>query len=241
MARNPSDSDDAPSDWLTKPAVATRIGKSLAAVTRYQKQGKLTPKVIEGVNYYDPSEVALVAEEIRKSRDLSYDEQEGDGFALGTMKALVNLIREPRERIDDLQFQMLDRAHKRIEYLEQELDKRKDAIEAAKDQSLERNLAIKQVESENKIKEIAASRLVDTLGKLLTGFGGNKEGVTLTAAQVKELLDAHKEEAFFTPEQVKQAEAIVAKAAAATNGKAVVAAAMSTAKTIVEAHGETKQ
>lgn len=238
--KNASDSKatDVGSDWLSKQDTATRLGVSLTQVTRYQKSERLTPKVVEGINYYDPAEVALLREEVGRHRDvLKRPVEDDDSLALGTIKACVGLIREPREKIDEIQFQIIDGLRKRVDELEAKLDASKAAVEAAKDATLERNLAVKQVESEHRIKELAMGRMVDTVGKLITGYG--KDGVSFTPAQLEELLLANDdgEEKFLTPEQVSKAKEIVAKSKASTNGKAVVASVASAAKTIVDAQG----
>lgn len=215
------------SGWLRKPEVADKIEKSLAAVTRYTEKGKLHPVTVEGINYYDPAEVAALAEEIAKEREQLTRLPESrkdtiDAYVVDTLRSIVGLVKDPREKIDAIQFSIIRDLRERVADLEKKLDESKAAVEAAKDQTLERNLAVKQVESEHRIKELAMGRMVETVGKLITGFG--KEGVALTPEQLEQLLTANDDggEKFLTPEQEKQAREIVAKGKAKTNGKAVV-------------------
>lgn len=234
-------------EWLRREAVVAEIKEaggsaSLAMLTRLAEKGKLHPRCIEGVNYYDPQEVALVVEEkVREATSLKSPEGQREAtsaYLLDTSRAMLALIRDPRERIDDIQFKIIDTQQKRIEELEKKLDTQRVATELALDSTLERNLAIEQVKTEGRIKEVAAGRMVETISKLMGGMG--KAGVALSPEQLEELLLANADggEPFLTKEQETQAKAIVAQAKAKTNGKATVAGVAKAVKETVEAKAE---
>lgn len=233
-----SDSEDT-INWLRREQVADLLDCSLPKLTRLQEKKKLKPRIVEGINYYDPVEVERVREELQKEKDQLLTpegrRQVTESYMLETTRAIIALVRDPRERIDDIQFKIIERQAARIEELEKKLDLAREAVEAAKDSTLERNLAVKQVESEGRIKELAMGRMVETVGKLITGMG--KPGVNFTPEQLEELLIANKEEPFLTEDQVKQASQIVAQHKAKTNGKATVE---SVAKTVVDTTGAGK-
>lgn len=225
-------------DWLRREKVAEMLACSLPAITRLQDKRKLKPVVVDGINFYNPTEVAVLAEERARERDqlLTSEgrKQVTEAYMLDTTRAIIALIRDPREKIDDIQFKIIERQASRIVELETKLDAAREAVELAKDATLERNLAVEQVKSESRIKEMATGRVVATLGKLVEGMMGGKGGVTFTPEQLEELLIAHKEEPFLTDEQTKQATQIVAQHKAKTNGKAVVE---SVAKSVVQTTG----
>lgn len=222
--------------WYRRDKVVELLDCSPAKITRLQDKKKLHAVVVEGINYYDPAEVHSVASELQKEKDQLLTPQGRrevtEAYMLETTRAIVALIRDPREKIDDIQFKIIERMSARIEELEKKLDAARQAVEEAKDSTLERNLAIKQVESEGRIKELALGRMVETVGKLITGMG--KPGVALTPEQLEELLIANKEEPFLTDDQAKQAAQIVAQHKAKTNGESAVE---TMAKTVVEATG----
>jgi len=215
--------------WLRRDEVKSRIGKSLSAIQRLQGAGKLNPLEVEGVYFYDPEEVASVQAEIEKERELlerGPSKGSVDAYMYDTMKSIVNLVKDPREKIDAIQFQIIGQLTKRIEELEAKLDASRVAVEAAKDSTLERNMALEMAKSESRIKEVAAGRMVETIGKLINGA----PGVALTPEQLEQLVLANSdgEERFLTPEQEKKAKEIVAQHNAKKNGKQTVAAVAKT-------------
>lgn len=243
MARNAGEKatkgDPDITGWYRMPEAAKKIGCSLSAITRMSDKGILTPHVVDAVNWYDPGEVDAVAAERQANRDkLSTPEGRREvlaEFQVTVVKDIIGLLKDPREKIDSILFDMISGLRVRVKELEAELDSSRKAVEEAKDQSLERSLAIKTVESEGRIKELAMSRMVETVGKLINGFG--KTGVQFTPDQLQELLLANKDgdEPFLTAEQVKAAQAIVDQAAKTkANGKGAVASVAKAAKEVVE-------
>jgi hypothetical protein len=228
-------------EWLTKAEVAKKIGKSLTAVTRLTAAGRLTPVVVKdgaGVaqNRYDPQEVAEICADPKMQPSADDRREVFAEYQLDTVKAVIGLIREPREKIDSLQFEMIDRLMKRIVDLEAQVEAGRRAREEALDQSAERALAMKMQENDMSIKKMATERVLTTIGKLITG----PDNVKFTPEQWEEMLIANGdgEEQFLTPEQVKQGKEIVARWKASTNGKAVVETVK---KTVVDATGNVSQ
>jgi hypothetical protein len=213
------------SGWLRREEVKNILGCSMPKIQRLQASDDLTPVEVDGIYFYDPAEVETVKRELDKKKTLLENgpsKGNVDAYMYETMKAIVNLVKDPREKIDDIQFKIIEKLMARVADLEKQLDAQKAAVEAAKDSTLERNMAIEQVRSEAKIKEMAAGRMVETIGKLVNGWGGNK--LNFTPEQWEMLLGANKdgEEPFLTPEQVKIGEDSIAKAKQAMNGKEVV-------------------
>lgn len=210
---------------------------SLAGLTRLAEKKKLNPRVIEGVNYYDPTEVAILVEEkAREATALKTPEGQKDAtqaYLLDTARAMLALVRDPREKIDDIQFKIIERQQVRIEELEKKLDAQREATEKALDHNTERQMAYESLKTEGRIKEMAAGRFVETLKKLVEGWNGNKSGVQFTPEQLEELLLASKDgdQPFLTKEQTADAEKIVAAHKAKTNGKAAVATVKNTVET----------
>jgi hypothetical protein len=225
------------SNWMRREEVAKKLGVSLPALTRLQAKEKLNPIVVEGVNFYDPEEVGEVFIEKQREREtLEKGPSKGsvEAYVYESIRAMVGLVKEPREKIDVIQFDIIKDLRAELKEARAELKTARTDIEAARDQTLERGLAIKQVESDGRIKEMAATRIVATLGKLING----PEGVALTPPQLKQLLDANADPetgaTFLSPEQEKQARGIVAAHEAKTNGKGAVSAVASAVKTATE-------
>jgi hypothetical protein len=231
-------------DWLTKQQVADKFGKSLAFVTRLTTKGVLNPVSVRpddgGVpqNRYDPLEVAeaMADPKLVAQGQSSLDQAKEDLalYQLDTVRAVIGLIREPREKIDALQFEIIAGLRARVKDLEAEVDAGRKAIAAALDQSAERAIAIEMTKNDQAIKKLATERVLNTIGKLISG----PDGLKFTPEQLEELVLANGdgEEQFLTPEQVKQAKEIIGKNHAAKNGKATVAAVK---KTVVDAAGVT--
>jgi hypothetical protein len=199
--------------WPTKAEVAEQIGKSLAAVTRLQKAGRLTPRVDEsGNNRYDPKEVAKVLAD-PLMRGGSTRGEEFAEYQLDTVRALIGLVKDPREKIDELQFRIIERQDKIIEKLTDQLEKQRAEVDAARDNTADRTAALNIMNSETRVKELAGMRMVETLSRLMSG--GNNSGVQLTPEQLQELVLV---EDFLTVEQVKAAKAAIVASNAKKNG-----------------------
>lgn len=225
------------SEWLKREEVAKRLNISLPKLQRLQLKGKVNPVQVDHVNHYDPDEVEEVRQELEKERELlerGPSKGSVDAYMYDTMKAIVNLVKDPREKIDAIQFSIIEKLMARIADLEKQLESQRTAVETAKDQSLERNMAMEMAKSEGRIKEIAAGRMVETISKLMSGFGAPK--IKFTPEQWEMLLGANKdgEEPFLTPEQVKVGEAAVEEAKKAKNGKAAVQAVAGAVKEKVQ-------
>jgi hypothetical protein len=199
--------------WPTKAEVAEQIGKSLAAVTRLQKAGRLTPRVDEsGNNRYDPKEVAKVLADPLMRGGATRGEEFAE-YQLDTVRALIGLVKDPRERIDDLQFRIIERQDKQIQTLLEQLEKQRSEVDAARDNTADRTAALNIMNSETRVKELAGMRMVETLSRLMSG--GNNSGVQLTPEQLQELVLV---EDFLTVEQVKAAKAAIVASNAKKNG-----------------------
>lgn len=194
--------------WPTKQEVADQLGKSLAAVTRLQKAGRLTPRIDDsGNNRYDPKQVAQVLSDPTARGGANTRGEEFAEYQLDTVRALIGLVKDPRERIDDLQFKIIERQDAQIARLLDQLEKQRTEIDAARDNTADRTAALNIMNSETRVKELAGMRMVETLSRLMSG--GNNSGVQLTPEQLEELVLV---ENFLTPEQIKAAKAaIVAK------------------------------
>jgi hypothetical protein len=188
---------DITDDWPTKKQIADRAGKSIQWVLRQTKAGKLHPRVDEhGENRYPPDEVATIFNE-KRNRAAEFAE-----FELDTVRSVIDLVREPRERIDQLFFKLLDRQQIQIEKLEDKLESNRLVVEEAKDNTADREVAKTVVETEAKVKAIAAQRFIETISKLLTRGSENNGGVKFTTEQLEELMLT---EDFLTAEQKEAA------------------------------------
>lgn len=224
-------------EWMTKAEVAKRINKSLAAVTRLSATGRLNPVSIKdgmGVaqNRYNPDEVqAILADPAMQPTSDDRREVFAE-YQLDTVKAVIGLIREPRETIDKLQFEIIAELRKENGELRAEIKTMRADVEAARDNSAERQIGIEMVKNDQAIKKMATERVLVTLGKLISG----PDGVQLTPDQWEELIIANGdgEKEFLTPDQVKKGKEIVARAKASTNGKGVVEAVK---KTVIDTAG----
>lgn len=209
--------DPSPEGWLTKGEAAHYLGGSLAMVTRYTAQGKLHPMVMpDKTNRYDP-------EELRDCKEQSHGRgparakprvEEFKEIELDTVRALVELVKDPREKIDTLLFRIIERLEKENAEIRAELKANRLVVSEAEDTASDRRIAEKLVTDESKVKTEAAHRLMATVGAL---FGG-RAGVQLTPEQLQELILAG---GFLTKEQEDQAKKlIVAAHSGKANGKA---------------------
>lgn len=222
--------------FLRRPEAAKILGASLAKMTRLQDKGRLNPVEKDGVYFYDPQEVHELKRELeRESILLKTPEGRKEAMAeyqLDTVRSVIGLVKEPREKIDAIQFQIISELRAENKILRDELKASREAVEAAKDQTAERAMAMSMAQSEGRIKETAALRMVETIGKLING----KQGVQLTPEQLEQLILANSDggEKFLTEEQEKQAKAIVSQSKAKTNGTTVAKDIAKTVNSVVE-------
>lgn len=200
--------------WPTKQEVADQIGRSLAAVTRLQKAGRLSPKIDDsGNNRYDPKEVAKVLADPAARGGANTRGEEFAEYQLDTVRALIGLVKDPRERIDDLQFRIIERQDRQIQTLLEQLERQRSEVDAARDNTADRTAALNIMNSETRVKELAGMRMVETLSRLMSG--GKNSGIQLTPEQLEELVLV---ENFLTPEQIKAAKAAIVASNAKKNG-----------------------
>lgn len=205
-------SEDLPLDvdtWPTKQQVADAIGKSLTAVTRLMDDGTLNPiKDAEGRNRFPPAEVAIVVQRVAGTTKAIVRKEEFKEYELEVIRSIVGLVKDPREKIDTILFKMIDDLRIENARLLTIIQSQQSEVDAAKDHTAERTMAIGMVESDSRIKELALSKILEKAALL---FGGGKlaSGVTLTPDQLEELILAGGD--FFTPEQMNMAKVIVTK------------------------------
>jgi hypothetical protein len=193
--------------WLGKKDVVEELGKSFAAITRLSKAGKLRHKIIDGLNYYDPDSVNEV--KVDPEVKLGTNGETSELLALG--RTALDLLKEPRRDIDNLQFRMLEYQAAQIEKLSAENEKLRSEINQARDTNVERDMAVMMAKTDAEVKKLAGMRMVETISKLALGFGSN--GVKLTPDQLEELIavTADGGNSFLDAKQTEQAKAIVAE------------------------------
>jgi len=193
-------------NWLSKAECKDELGKSFAAVTRLSKQGKLTHRIINGLNYYDPASVEAV--KVDPEVKLGTNGENAELIALSRMA--LDLLKGPRTDIDALQFKMLEYQAEMIMKLSAENEKLRSEINQARDTNVERDMAVMMAKTDAEVKKLAGSRMVETISKLAMGWGGN--GIKLTPDQLEALIAlADSEDPFLTPQQTDQAKAIVSE------------------------------
>jgi len=222
MSENDEDGTDqevVDETWYTKDAVAAQLGKSLAAVTRLQKAGRLSPRIgSDGKNRYNPREVAEVMSDPSAPGRASTRGEEFAEYQLDTVRALIGLVKDPRERIDEIQFRIIERLEKENNMLRDRLEANRVVVEAAQDNNADRQAALNIMNSETRVKELAGMRMIETLSRLISG--GKSNGVQLSPEQLEQLIMVGD---FLTPEQANAAKAAVvayrSKMQANGNGK----------------------
>lgn len=217
-------------NWLTKQQVAERLGRSIAAVTRLQAKDLLHPlRDVDGTNRYDPDEVDQVISNIDVTRSLRKEEYAD--YELSVVKDVVDLVRVPREKIDDLLFRIIERQEKQIEGMLVQRDKDRAMVDAAKDNAAEREMATDLIKSETRVKEFAVNKFIQTVSSILTN--GKSNGVQLSPEQLEALL---LEEGFLSAEQQNAAKKAVIMYKENLKKEALADAAKAKA---IEAKGET--
>lgn len=194
-------------NWLSKKDCTEELGKSFAAITRLTKQGKLKHRIINGLNYYDPETV----ESVKSDPEVKLGTNGEQSELLALSRTALDLLKDPRYKIDDLQFRMLEYQAAQIEKLSAENEKLRAEINQARDTNVERDMAVMMAKTDAEVKKLAGSRMVETISKLVMGWGGN--GIKLTPDQLEQLvaLQADGDDPFLTPQQTDQAKAIVAE------------------------------
>lgn len=204
-------------EWPTKAEVAARTGLSTTSIWRLHKAGRLNPKKVHGVNRYNPEEVSAILADPHSDDTPGPPldpEERRDAFAqyeLATVRSLLAIVKEPRERIDDILFGIIDRLETKVALLDTKLEGQRKELEEARDGTSERNVAVQMMQSESRVKELAGMRAVDTVARLL---GGSTTGVQLAPQQWLDLLTLDHnvpagEKPFLTAEQTKQGQHIV--------------------------------
>lgn len=214
--------DDITPEWPTKAQLAKKLGKSITSIVRLTKQGRLNAVVDEkGINRYHPAQVnELLADPTVYTKASDDRREEYAELQLATLQGIIGLVKEPREKIDAIQFRMIEEREKRIKELEAKVEAMWEQVEKARDNNVERQMAIDLAKADTNIKQIAAARMFETIGRLISG----NKGVQFTPEQLEQLILANMdgEEKFLTAEQMKEAQRIVAEAKAKTNGKETV-------------------
>jgi hypothetical protein len=182
--------------WPTRAETAKELGVSLSKMSRLEREGRLHH--VDGENEkdyrYDPDEIADYLENPkgRKSEE-----------SFSVERALVELIKQPREKIDVIQFDIIKGLRAELAEVRAELRAGRLEVEAALDQTSERQTAMKIMSDESAVKRMAGERLVGTLGAIL---GGAKTGIAFSEEQLKELVLV---EGFMTDEQRKEAQRLI--------------------------------
>ena len=193
--------------WFSKDDCTKELGKSFAAITRLTKQGKLKHRILNGLNYYDPETV----EACKLDPDVKLGTNGEQSELLALSRAALDLLKGPRQDIDNLQFRMLEYQAAQIEKLNAENEKLRAEINQARDTNVERDMAVMMAKTDAEVKKLAGSRMVETISKLVMGWGGN--GIKLTPDQLEQLvaLQADGEDPFLDSKQTDQAKAIIAE------------------------------
>jgi hypothetical protein len=223
MAKEPTPAEEMPSgweDWPKRAQVAKMLEVTETSVVRFEKAGNLNPILDpDGCYRFEPAEVAVLAASrgkgnIRKEAAITRSEELRE-WETSTIKSIVGLIEKPREKIDEIQFEIIKDLRAENLILRTKIEAMWAEVETARDNTAERNMAQGIVMSETRIKELALHRLIEKGGQLLMGFKGMSGGVQLTPDQCEQLLIAAKEspgeESFLTPEQETLAKAIVTR------------------------------
>ncbi len=207
-------------EWPKRAQVAKMLEVTETSVVRYEKAGNLNPcKDPDGCYRFDPAEVSVLMATRgigNKRREAMVTRtEELKEWETSTIKSIVGLIEKPREKIDEIQFEIIKDLRAENLSLRTKIEAMWAEVETARDNTAERNMAQGIVMSETRIKELALHRLIEKGGQLLMGFKGMSGGVQLTPDQCEQLLivakEAPGEESFFTPEQETLAKAIVTR------------------------------
>lgn len=206
--------------WPTREELCETLGRHKSTVIRFESDGRLDGRALDesGAMRYDPQEVAALEDDrSRVKPKLTRDQrrEEFQDYELSTIKQLVDLVKVPRDKIDEMMFRLLGHLEKRNAELEALVSSLRGEIDKARDDNTERDIARQIAGSETKIKEMAANRLMSTLQAIMSG--GKSNGLELSPQQLQELLMAGQ---FFTPEQEKQAKVTVLAWLAAEKKKA---------------------
>jgi len=198
------------SEWPKRSQVAELLGVTDTSVARFQRDGDLNPiKDENGAYRFNPVEVAVLqaarGKKGVKGAQRLEDMQEWEGQAV---KTIVNLINEPRKKIDEIQFDIIKDLRDENAKLRATIEAQWKEVETARDNTAERDAALTMVKSEARIKEHAMMRIIEKAGQFFLGGKGGTAGVQLTPDQLQQLILAGE---FLTPEQENMAKAIVTR------------------------------
>lgn len=198
------DQDPAPdvSEWLTKDEVAEQLGVTRTTIKRMTDDGVFNP-LRDATNRlrFKPSEVKWA--ETHRGGNKKPKEEMAE-FELQTVKALLSLVKDPREKIDAILFDMIKDLRVENEKLRGVITAQQADVEAARDGNADREGALAMIKSEAAIKQFALTRIIEKASILFSG--GKVGGVQLTPEQLEQLVLAGE---FLTPEQENTAKAIV--------------------------------
>lgn len=235
VAETQGNKKDIPKGWITCAQMCERVGRSPGTVNRLAVDGHLdsyldTSSHGAGKRYFDPDGATKILATRQEEAD---DKADTGGFAkyeLGVVKSLIEMIRAPREKIDELQFSIIERQEKQIEKLLARQESDRELVESAKNDEADRETAMGMITAETEVKKLAGMRMIETVTRLLQGKSGN--GLTLTPEQAHELLIAGE---FLTPDQAAAAQRMIT-----ASGKNPIEKAVKAAGKEVAAKEETK-
>lgn len=203
--------------WYTRKELAEVLNVTTVQCRHWEKAGRLHAVVREGPEgknevLYSPQEVDSLCTERGVQLSPKRQELEADkyrGLQLNIVHALLNMVSGPREKIDELQFRIIERQEKRIIALEEERDKLVDEIKGIKRHDAETSIIEASEATSNRIKEVAASKIMSLISRLMGGGGDTDSWATgLSRDQLKELYEA-REEIGLTAEQIKKLQASI--------------------------------
>jgi hypothetical protein len=175
--------------WPTRGAVAKTLGISPTSVRRLESGGKLKPwRDDSGIYRFDPQEISVLADSSDLPTPETANETEADKLDVTELKVvgkLLGLIHIPREKIDALLLNIIDRQERRIVMLEAKVAENWAAVEASKNQNHERELVGNILKAEDDLKNQVVGRIVANIDRL---FQPKKHFLdALTDQQLEEL------------------------------------------------------
>lgn len=210
MVQTEGGKKDIPKGWFSIGQACERLGRSPATVQRLAAAGHLdsfldTSSNGPGKRYFDPDGIMKV---LATREEEQNDKADAGGFAkyeLGVVKSLIEMIRVPREKIDELQFGIIERQEKQIEKLLARQEADRELVETAKNDGADRETAMTMITAETEVKKLAGMRMIETVNRLMQGKGNG--GLTLTPEQAHELMLVGD---FLTPDQAAAAQRMIA-------------------------------
>lgn len=167
--------------WPTRSEVAARLSCSVSKVRALQRDGSLTAHCdAEGTHRYSPEEVAMLASEMN-DQVVAVEIEAAD---LKMASKLVTSMTGPRNQLDSLLMRTIERQEARIERLEAELDKARDAAQRGLDREAERKVEAVQAVANEKRKNMLAEAAVEHVSRFL---GGKKDSSFLESLKIEQL------------------------------------------------------